>query len=491
MLTIVKELFEELNKNNVIYVHFKSNEHLDLSLEGDTDFDLLIARDSSAVYEQCLMSMGFKRFNSQDYGRYPGVDDWLGFDFDTGKLIHLHTHYQLVTGLSGFKNVVLPWSNLALKNGIVDDEMGVRIVCPEFELIELYTRIISKMGPIKNIKAYWKGFQLSSTDAREAAWLRERINSEKFSNILGLCFGESKGSTISPFMSDDVSASDAKILINDVNRVLSWNHRECGRFLSWRSYLHKKIGRVTRFAKSRFFVPWIFAKKTPHCGGLMIVFVGVDGSGKTTVSDEIAKWLSWKLETSRIGLGFGRFKKGYKYKLKQKIKKILWKRKSSSKVEGHDSKFVSSDIPIEVSLKNRRKQKKWVKFSKDINRDIRRIHSYCLSGGVAVIDRYPQLAFRGLSDGPKVNCAFPELVKAEYRNLSIVNDIQPDIVFKLIVPVELSKKRRPEDSLEVLQKKYEIISSLNYPKSKIVEIDATQPLEEEIKEIKRAIWDML
>ena len=137
MLNIVKLLFEELNRNSVNYVHFKSNAHLTLSVEGDTDFDILVDRMSSCAYEKSLLQLGFKRFNSQDFSRYPGVDDWLGFDPETGKLIHLHTHYQLVTGLSGFKNVVMPWSSIALTNSVIDTSTGIKIVCPEFELIEL------------------------------------------------------------------------------------------------------------------------------------------------------------------------------------------------------------------------------------------------------------------------------------------------------------------------------------------------------------------
>ena len=491
MLNIVKLLFEELNRNSVNYVHFKSNAHLTLSVEGDTDFDILVDRMSSCAYEKSLLQLGFKRFNSQDFSRYPGVDDWLGFDPETGKLIHLHTHYQLVTGLSGFKNVVMPWSSIALTNSVIDTSTGIKIVCPEFELIELYTRIISKMGPLKRLKSILNGFSLSSSDMREASWLRERINKDKFNSFINLCFGENRHSEASTYMSDSISAKDARSLLIDVSGVLRWNRRECGSCISWRSYWHKKKTREKKKKKKRFFAPKIFAKKTPHCGGLMICFIGVDGSGKTTVSDEIAKWLSWKLETSRVGLGFGRFKKSYRYKIKQKIKMLIGRSNTSTKMLDYESKYFSPDSPIDKSFKNRRKQKKWVRFSKEIRRDIIKIHSYCLSGGIAVIDRYPQLEFRGLSDGPKVNCAFPDLVEEEYNNLAIVNDIQPDLIFRLIVPVKLSKDRRPEDSLEVLQKKFEIISAIKYPKSLIVDIDATIPLDEEILEIKKVIWSNL
>ena len=108
-----------------------------------------------------------------------------------------------------------------------------------------------------------------------------------------------------------------------------------------------------------------------------------------------------------------------------------------------------------------------------------------------VVDRYPQIQYFGISDGPKVNSSFPILQKKERKYLEIVNSIQPDIIFKLMVPVELSKQRRPDDSIELLQKKKEILEEIQYSKSRIIEVDATLPLEDELIFIKKHIWNAL
>lgn len=138
-----------------------------------------------------------------------------------------------------------------------------------------------------------------------------------------------------------------------------------------------------------------------------------------------------------------------------------------------------------------KKQHALLKFAKQIRKDILKINSYRLNGGIMVVDRYPQLQFFGIADGKKIDPIYTKMSKKESELLSIVEDIQPDLIFKLIVPVEISKKRRPEDSIEMLKAKYEILEKIEYKKSKIIKVDATQPLQEELLFIKREIWKNL
>ena len=69
--------------------------------------------------------------------------------------------------------------------------------------------------------------------------------------------------------------------------------------------------------------------------------------------------------------------------------------------------------------------------------------------------------------------------------------ILPDLVFKLMVPVEVSMSRRPEDAEAVLRRKYEILQAVEYPGARTIEVDATQSLEQELLFIKKKIWENL
>ena len=107
MLKISKELFTAWNEANLLYCHWKSNEHLLAGLEGETDLDVLLSCNNKEAGEEVLRRLEFLQCKSQFGSRYPDVDDWIGFDKDTGRLIHVHLHYGLVTGHKGMKEYSL------------------------------------------------------------------------------------------------------------------------------------------------------------------------------------------------------------------------------------------------------------------------------------------------------------------------------------------------------------------------------------------------
>lgn len=490
MLDIVKRMIQKFEENGIDYVHFKSNEHLNESIEGETDFDILVARESAQKYEQCLLDLNFKKFCSVVRGSYPGVDDWIGFDDRTGKLIHMHTHYQLVTGKSGYKNFVLPWAEAAFECAQADEKTKMKIASAEFELVELYTRIVAKMAWNKNLAAMSGGYALKGGTLREAQWLWERADRQKLPGMIRRCFGEyADDIDADVFYKKNLTAKEYRSFRNAVLKKLKFHERSGMVFVNARSSFYKGETRVIRKLKKMMFVPSVRQKKICHTGGLLIAFLGVDGSGKTTVTSEINSWLAWKFETAHMSLGIGRKKQTFSYKIRQKLKSVL--KKGGGKKKAGKSVSLDFEKPVKVTWKNYRKQRVLVRFAKAIHRDIIRIHSYCLNGGIMVVDRYPQLQFFGIADGRKVNPAFPKLQKEEENYLKIAEEIQPDLVFKLVIPVELSKQRRPEDSVEILQKKWEILQAVAYPKAKVIEVDATQPLEKELVFIKQRIWEML
>ena len=102
ILKIAKNLFAQLEKKEILHCHWKSNQHLMDALSGLTDIDLLAETTKVHEVESILLQLGFKKVVSQSWCRYPGLDDWIGFDYDSGRLVHIHLHFQLLMGL-GFK----------------------------------------------------------------------------------------------------------------------------------------------------------------------------------------------------------------------------------------------------------------------------------------------------------------------------------------------------------------------------------------------------
>ena len=488
MLAILKNVFFEMNEK-VRYAHFKSNEHLCDSLEGKTDFDFLIDKNSSSAFEMILLNNGFKRCRAPKHSDYPGVDDWIGLDKDSGKLVHFHTHYQLVTGQAGYKNYVLPWHQIVLDTRVFDKNTGVYLASPEYELLQTYVRFVCKKSLTDSIKASWFGTTIGGDTKKEIEWLLERIDRDRLSELsktLGEDIFELYGKGI--FGIIDFRAHEYKKIKKTVKRSVSIHERSSMRFVKMRSWVWKNKSRLLGRIKRSRFCPGILLKKTPHDGGIIVSFVGVDGSGKSTVTKEITKWLSWKYEVSYVALGIGREKSKLSYRIKSKLLSLRRRKKT---VGSLGTSTLKENKPIKKTFKNTAKQRSLLRFSKAVNKDLKRINSYRLNGGIVVTDRYPQTDFWGISDGPKISCNYHRYAEKEKQNLSLAKEIHPDIVFKLCVPPEVSMERRPNDDPEVLKRKIEILESINFNGAEIITIDATMPLDEEIRQIKRIIWDRL
>ncbi len=47
MIELIHKLFTELNEHGILYCHWKSNIYLNKMLRGETDIDLLVAREDA------------------------------------------------------------------------------------------------------------------------------------------------------------------------------------------------------------------------------------------------------------------------------------------------------------------------------------------------------------------------------------------------------------------------------------------------------------
>ena len=221
MLEISKQLFERWNDESIIYCHWKSNEHLSEGLKGLTDLDVLLSRDSQEKGESILRELSFLRCKSQYGSRYPNVDDWIGFDGKTGALIHLHLHYRIITGHKGMKEYDLPWSNEVLKTRIKDNNTGVYISDPNFELITLYTRIGLKADYISLLKALVNHFKLSKDVKAEIDFLKPKVNWECVESVLYGYFQNNTSEFMRLMQKEQIQSNDFIKIKNLSSRALN------------------------------------------------------------------------------------------------------------------------------------------------------------------------------------------------------------------------------------------------------------------------------
>ena len=140
-LRVVRELFAAFHAAGIPYCHWKSNEHLGRSMVGLTDLDVLIDKERAGVIEQILACNGLKRFTATPLRSYPGIEDYLTLDDDeTGRLVHLHLHYQLTLGEPFLKGYRLPWEPLLLSTRRMDAEHGIYVADANLEFLLVAVR---------------------------------------------------------------------------------------------------------------------------------------------------------------------------------------------------------------------------------------------------------------------------------------------------------------------------------------------------------------
>ncbi len=469
---------------NINYCHWKSNEHLMEGLLGDTDLDVLVDENDKEKAEAALKKCGYMQCRSQYGSRYPGVDDWIGFDEKTGKLIHIHLHYHIVTGHKGMKEYNLPWTQRTLETRIKDQETGVYIMEPNLEIVTLYTRIGLKAS-VKRLKMAKAGkFVLGEDDLREINYLKKRIDLSKVHSILEEYYGKHTDEMLKIMEQDTIDSQNFVRLSKTASAAFAKCRRNNGFVCTLKKYYYIIAMRVISFVRHRMQKNIITRKTNINGKGCVIAFIGQDGAGKSTVTSDIVKWLTWKLDAKKFYLGSGEHYHSWQKKWHSKLPK-----KKNAITAALGAWLILSD---------------YVALAKNVQKTIIKAEKYAAKGGIAVFDRYPQNQFIGINDGAKIRTLYVPKIKnklirkyalsrAKKEEQYIAKAVShfPQLVIKLILPPEVSLQRKPEENIDIVRRKHEVIKSLAFEQSEVHTIDATMPYEEEIVKIKELIWQKI
>lgn len=489
MLEICKQLFDKWN-DSVKYCHWKGNEpsHLEKGLNGESDMDVLLDYGDIERGHKILHSLQYIQCKSQFGSRFPNVEDWIGFDQETGKLVHLHLHFEMVTGHDGLKEFNLQWRQEALENRVLDKRIGIYVMNPNLELITLYARICLKSKLKQVIKALFKKYDLKTgfkkDPTEEIKYLKKQVDWNEIDRIIKEYYPQNKHDVLMQALRQDKLDSSLFLSLFAVNwRAMRNSSRYNYLSLLFLVPLYSLILRIVGRMKSHNYGNYIYRKVLWGEKGLSIAFLGQDGSGKSTVTNDIRKWLTWKFETKVFYFG-----SGDQYN--------PWEKAVNARIKGNNvfEKFVKKGLSILV-------YSHWGGYIKKLNKQSKQ---YISKGGIAIYDRFPQEQYAGISDGPKLRInildkkkvgvfkpAIELLCKKEENAIKDVTKNPPTVVFKLLLSPEESIRRKPFENYENVKIKHEIIKNLIFGKSHVYEIDATQDYKEELLLIKTYIWKHL
>ena len=492
ILPSVKGLFDVLNQGNIRYCHWKSNLRLDWGMAGRTDLDVLIDPEHRQRFEQVLADQGIKPLLAPVAKRYPGLEHYLGFDAQTGRFFHLHVHYTLVLGEQFVKNYSLPFEKQFLD--ATRSSHGVKVPSPEMELIVLTLRALLKYRDRDVVKDVFSIRTPGIPDhiLNEIIWLLEQTSLQQVEQTLQTLPPSMDRGVILEFLETiQVAPRNGFALFRLRSRVRKMlrPYRRRNRLLASLNYFkilgHKLL--IQRSAPDR-------QMGLPN-GGLMIALVGVDGAGKSTLCDDLTKWLRWKVDTPFHYLGS-----------KQPSVWTNWSyiffrmarrgHRELSALLGRGNLLVKLLLNIrQVFLASH-----YLFVGYDRYGRYRLAKREAGRGSVVIFDRYP---FEAPLDGPEIHLIDNGFINQVCRKLSHVekelySKFEPvDMLILLNVDPEVSLQRKPDHPLETIQAKNTALNAVKTYLTKEpetwnwVSVDANMPFDDVLLHIKRIIWAAL
>lgn len=481
----VRRLINKFN-SSIRYCHWKSNQHFSDALRGVDDLDILIDRKQYSDVVDILNELKFKRFIIPAARTYAGIEDWLGFDEDTGNIFHLHLHSQLVIGEKHLKGIHLPLEERILRNRRWEEAQGVYLSSFYDEMLLLMMRVAIKVQK-RNILT---GHVLGGSTRTEYEWLRERC----------------------PDFCDRIQTEEwlTERIINDLsglyNKGFKW--RSCNS-LKWHIYKdlapysqgngiyntlkrnYRELCRALLEIKKHYLKSnYTLTRRRVATGGVTIAFLGSDGAGKSSTIKEIYDWLYKVMDVRFFYLGSGDGQVSLlrvPVKLAMKIALKLGKVKKSNN-------FSDSKLQKKENAKNGKARSVWVyTLAKERIKKLTQVNRCRLRGFVVLTDRYPQSEFPGLCDGKRLSGHNGLAARTEEESFRIAKLCPPDLVIKMIVPPEVAAKRKPgEIDVETSRSLAERVKQIKFSeRATCVEIDSDQPQEKVWRDVKKVIWENL
>ncbi len=466
-----------LAAKQIDYCHWKSNTFLNRSASGANDLDLLINRSHAQCFIEVLFGLGFKETLLPKDDELPGVRNYYGHDRKTGRLVHVHAHFQLIGGSDLSKNYHLPLEQAYLQSSVQGNLF--RVPSPEFELVVFVIRMVLKHSTWDTILIGHGN--LSSSEQHELEDLSTEETLSKVEKVLPYFPGLSR--SLFDLCLRSLRHGCPYWTRVKAGKQLQHLLQACSRYPYWRDILLKFFRRIWQPILLHGF------RYTPKNhfanNGLLIAIVGGDGAGKTTLIDDLHLWLSGKFEIEKVHMGKPNWSRAtYLIRGTLKIGTLL----HLYRFEGDIYEEFHQPHGFPWFLRS-------VCTARDRYLTYLRARRKASNGGLVLCDRYPFLGFLtmdgpqceqailSLKNGSKLHHFLARLEKSYYKRISL-----PDVLIVLRLMPELAVQRKQDESEVSVYSRSTEVWERDWAEKQAFVIDASLPREEVLALSRAFLW---
>ena len=472
-IALVHDVCVALAGDRVRYCHFKRNAFLDRSRAGEKDLDLLIARRDEDRFSAIMHRLGFKLARRLG-GGLPGIQDYYGYDFETGRVVHVHAHYQLVVGDDLTMSYRIPLEDAFLEAAREDGE--ILVPPPELELILLVIRLTLRHLTWDAVVT--RRARVPASSRAELAFLQERIEEDQVERLLEQWLPFVDGRTfrdcrlaLAPDAGRGAGIRGGSRLVTALKPCARRSRAADVSLKMWRR--GTEIGsRLTGRPPPR---------KQLAAGGAIVAIVGADGAGKSTAVEELSERLGKTFEVTRAHLG-----KPPKSGVTVVIRNVARARSVSLRllrlIGARSARSRSTEHAVLATA-----------LARDRYLAFRRIRRIATNGGLVICDRFP-LRELTLMDGPRVQRVMDpnrwrrltgRLAARERRYYEAIT--RPDLLIVLRVDPETAVARTDEPA-DFVRARWREVWAIDWTTVPAHVIDAGEPRREVLSRLEALIW---
>jgi hypothetical protein len=482
--SLVAQLGQALREAGVVYCQWKGHFRRHRWASGEGDIDLLVDPASAPAFTAVLGRLGFKSALEPAEQQLPGVESFFGYDPRLARLLHVHAHYRLVVGRVWATHFRLPIEHALLASTVEREPFPTPE--PPLELIVFVVR--SLLGRSLRQELGSAGARWPEEIQDQLRYLMAQADRSAVHDLLGRHLA-----CVEPALFDACLASlcpgSSPWHRARLRRRLAQRLRAFAR----RPPLADTIRRLTRrlvTLNGRLAAPP--RGKRLARGGTTIALLGGDGSGKSTCTAALYRWLSPNIDTMTAHLGrpprsLLTFAVGGLLKLRNALWAVARRgAPATGQPDGDPSVFPGYLALLRHVCTAHDRYQLYVKARR-----------FASAGGLALTERYPIAQNQALV-GP---CVRGFVALAPNRRLATLlrtaeewyyrQIVPPDHVIVLRVDPEVAVRRKTTEPPDYVRRRARIIWDVDWSATPARVVDGGRPLVEVLAELKTLVWSQL